>query len=117
MSFKPSALITSLNDFVFGVSKSKSSTTEIAFAFNFKLKADLLANLLTFLLSFWEYDLTLGPKIVPPPLKSGFFILPALAVPVPFCFLIFLVLPVISALSLVLLVPWRLLAKNLLTSR
>jgi len=46
-----------------------------------------------------------GPNIRPPPLKIPDLILPALAVPVPFCFLIFLVLPVISALSLALCVP------------
>ena len=48
----PKALITSENDFVFGDSNSKSSTTEIALDFNFKVSADLLANFLTFLLSF-----------------------------------------------------------------
>ena len=52
LSFIPSALITSLKDFVLGNSKSKSSTTVTDLDFNFKVRADRLANFLTFLLSF-----------------------------------------------------------------
>ena len=54
MSLIPKALITSENDLVFGVLKSKSSMTDTALDFNFNERADLLANFLTFLLSFWE---------------------------------------------------------------
>ena len=52
LSETPSASSTAVNDFVFGVSKSKSSTTVKDLFLAFKLKADLRANRLTFLFTF-----------------------------------------------------------------
>ena len=103
--------------FVLGALNDKSSRIKILDSWALYVRADFLASDLTFLLSLKPYILGLGPNTLPPPLNKGFLIDPALAVPVPFCFLIFLVLPFISPLSLDWWVPCLWFAKYCLTSR
>src|SRR5690554_7769593 len=93
------------NSFVFGVSNFNPSRTRIPSSFAFKERAERRATLFNLMLRSKRQFLGRGPNARPPPLKIGLLIEPARAVPVPFCFLIFLVLPVMSALSLDLCVP------------
>jgi len=84
---------------------SNLSTTVNSFSNTFELNKDLIANLLSFLLTVYLYERGFGPKAIPPLIHCGALILPCLALPVPFCLHGFLPPPRTSALVFVLCVP------------
>ena len=98
------AFVKAIIVFVFGVS-IVPSRTRISPLATLADKADLRARFLTFLLTFFSYDLGWGPNVTPPPTICGALIVPCLALPVPFCLKGFLPPPLTIALVLVAAVP------------